>query len=59
MRTLKEFAKDSATAKGARKRRIPAPKVAKAKRLRKSEVEVAEDEIIAGGMEEYCSVLQF
>ena len=35
------------------------PVVAEAKRTRKSEVEVAENEIKAMGLENHCSVLQF
>ena len=38
-----------------RKRKSPAPAGVKAKKARKSEMEVAEDEIAAGGMGDYCS----
>jgi hypothetical protein len=41
-----------------RKRKSPAPAGVKAKKARRSEAEVAEDEIAAGGMGDYCSVLQ-
>ena len=40
------------------KRKSPAPAGAKAKKARRSEAEVAEDEIAVGGMGDYCSVLQ-
>jgi hypothetical protein len=59
-RAVKEAAKEAAgaTGKRGRKRKSPAPVAAKAKKARRSEVEVAEDEIEAGGMGNYCSVLQ-
>jgi hypothetical protein len=41
-----------------RKRKSTVPVAAKSKKIR-SELEVAEDEIAAEGMEDYCSVLQF
>jgi hypothetical protein len=44
--------------KSGRKRASTASTGAKAKRTRRSEVEAAEDEIVAGGMEDYCSVFQ-
>ena len=55
-RAAKEAA--AATGKRGRKRKSTAPAGTKAKRARRSEVEVAEDEIAAGGMGNYCSVLQ-
>jgi hypothetical protein len=57
----KRDAKDAAVVKGKRgpKRKSSAPMLAEAKRTRKSEVEVAEDEIKAMGLENHCSVLQF
>ena len=57
----KRAEKEQATAgKGnrGRKRKNTVLVAAKSKRAR-SEVEIAEDEIAAGGMEYYCSVLQF
>jgi hypothetical protein len=56
----KVAAKEAAAGKGklGRKRKSPAPVEAKAKKARRSEAEVAEDEIAAGGMGNYCSVLQ-
>jgi len=59
-RAAKEAAKEAAAVnrKGGRKRKSPAPAGAKAKKARRSEAEVAEDEIAAGGMGDYCSVLQ-
>jgi hypothetical protein len=60
-RAAKEAVKDSSAAKGrrGRKRKYPTPAVAKTKKARKSEVEIAEGEIAATGMEGYCSVMQF
>lgn len=49
---------EAATKKCGRKRACPTPTGAKAKKARRSEVEVAEDEIAAGGPGDYCSVLQ-
>lgn len=57
----KRSARQQATggkAKRGRKRKSPTPEAGKAKKARRSEVEVAEDEIAAGGMGDYCSVLQ-
>jgi hypothetical protein len=56
----KRAAKEAAAAskKRGRKRETPAPAGAKAKKARRSEVEAAEDEIAAGRMGDYCSVLQ-
>jgi hypothetical protein len=45
--------------KRGRKRKGSAPVVAEAKRTRKSEMEVAESEIEALGLEDHCSILQF
>jgi hypothetical protein len=55
----KRNAKEAAVVKEKRglKRKSSAPVVAQAKRTRKSEVEVAEDEIEAMGLGNYCSVL--
>jgi hypothetical protein len=47
--------------KGVRKRKCPetqATDARKTKTARKSELEVAEDEIVAAGMKDHCSVLQ-
>ena len=58
----KRAAKEEATAgkgKRRRKRKSSAPEAGKAKKARRSEVEVAEDEIAALGMENHCSALQF
>jgi hypothetical protein len=54
-------AKEATMVKGKRgpKRKSSAPTLARAKRTRRSEVEVAEDEIKAMGLESHCSVLQF
>jgi len=54
-------AKEASVVKGkpGRKRKSSAPMAAQAKRTRRSEVEVAEQEIEAEGMGNYCSVLQF
>jgi hypothetical protein len=41
------------------KRKKPTSEGAKAKKVRRSEVEVAEDEIIVAGMEGFCSIIQF
>jgi hypothetical protein len=59
-RAAKKAAKEAAAVKGVCgwKRKIPAPEAAKAKKARRSEAEVAEDEIAASGMGNYCSVLQ-
>jgi hypothetical protein len=58
-RTAKEAARETAAALGKRdrKRKSPALVGMKAKKARTSEAEVAEDEIAAGGMEDYRSVL--
>ena len=60
-RAAKEAAKETAAASGkrGRKRKSPTPVGTKVKKARRSEAEVAEDEIAAGGMEDYCSVLRF
>ena len=58
-RAAKEAQETAGKGKRGRKRKSPAPAGAKAKKARRSEVEVAEDEIAAGGMENHCSVLQF
>jgi hypothetical protein len=60
-RAAKEAAKEAAAASGkrGRKRTSPAPAEATAKRTRRSEVEVAEDEIAAAGLRDHCSVLRF
>jgi len=57
---IKRDAKEAAAVKAKRgpKRKSFAPVVVQAKRARKSEVEVAEDEIEALGLGNYCSVLQ-
>jgi hypothetical protein len=57
----KRGAKEASVVKGkpGRKRKSSAPMAAQAKRTRRSEVEVAEQEIEAEGMGNYCSVLQF
>ena len=55
-RAAKEAA--AASKKRGRKRKSAAPAGVKAKKARGSEVEVAEDEIAAGGMGSYCSVPQ-
>jgi len=54
-------AREAVPKKGKRgpKRKSSTPVLAKAKRTRKSEVEAAEDEIKAMGLENHCSVLQF
>ena len=49
----------TASQKRGRKRKSPALAEAKAKKARRSEAEVAEDEIAAAGLENHCSVLQF
>ncbi len=59
-RAAKEAAKGTVAVKGVRggkRKTAAAPEAAKAKKAR-SEVEVAENEIAASGMENYCSVLQ-
>jgi hypothetical protein len=59
-RAANEAIKDDAGVKGKRgRKRRNSTSVVKAKKARKSEVEVAEDEIAAVGMEDYCSVIQF
>jgi hypothetical protein len=60
-RAAKESAKDDNTAesKRGRKRKSTVSETVKVKEARRSEVEIAEDEIAAGGMEDYCSVFQF
>ena len=57
----KRDGKEAVPAKGirGRKRKSSAPVVVEAKRARKSEVEVAEGEIEALGLGNYCSVLKF
>jgi len=59
-RAAKDAAKEAAAASGksGRKRKSPVPAGQKAKKVRRSEVEVAEDEIAAGGMGDYCSILR-
>lgn len=59
-RAAKEAAKEAAEATGkrGRKRRSLASVAAKTKKARRGEVGVAKDEIGAGGMGNYCSVLQ-
>jgi hypothetical protein len=59
----KRAAKEAETSKGGRGRKRKRPSgegtvVRKAKKSRKSELEVAKDEIVAAGMEDHCSVLQ-
>jgi len=56
----KRDAKETAVVKGkpGRKRKASAPVAAQAKRTRRSEVEVAMQEIEAEGLGSYCSVLQ-
>lgn len=56
----KRDTKEAAVVKGnpGRKRKSSAPVLKEAKRTRRSELEVAEEEIEAGGLENYCSVLQ-
>ena len=60
-RAAKEAAKEAAAAKGklGRKRKNPMPEATKAKKVRRSEAEVAEEEIAAAGLEDHCFVLQF
>jgi hypothetical protein len=58
----KRDAKEAVVVKGKRgrpKRKSSAPVLVEAKRTRKSEVEAAEDEIKAMGLENHCSILQF
>jgi hypothetical protein len=59
-RAAKETVKDNAAVKGkrSRKRKNSTPKVAKAKKAQRSEVEVAEDEIATASMGDYCSFPQ-
>ena len=54
----KRDAKEAAVVKGkpGRKRKSSAPVAAQAKRTKRSELEVAKDEIEAEGMGNYCSV---
>ena len=56
----KRDTKEAAVVKGnpSRKRKSSAPVLKEAKRTRRSELKVAEEEIEAGGLENYCSVLQ-
>ena len=56
----KRDTKEAAVVKGkpGRKRKSSAPVLKEAKRTRRSKLEVAEEEIEAGGLENYCSVLQ-
>lgn len=59
-RAAKEEASES-KGRGGRKWKGPATQEAaakKTKKVRRSEIEVAEDEIVAAGMEDHCSVLQ-
>ena len=57
----KHDAKEAVPVKGKRgqKRKRSAPVVVEAKRARKSEVEIVEEEIEALGLGNYCSVLKF
>ena len=58
----KRAAKEEATAgkgKRGRKRKSPAPEAEMVKKARRSEVEVAEDEIAVAGLGDHCSVFQF
>ena len=57
----KRTAKEEAIAgkgKRGRKRKSPSPEAEKAKKARRSEVELAENEIAIAGMGNHCSVLQ-
>jgi hypothetical protein len=56
----KRDAKEASVTKGklGRKRKSDAPVAAQVKRTQKSELEVAEQEIKAEGMRDYCSILQ-
>ena len=56
----KRDTKEAAVVKGkpGRKRRSSALVLKEAKRTRRSKLEVAEEEIEAGGLDNYCSVLQ-
>jgi hypothetical protein len=58
--TAKEVVKKDAQVKGKRdrKRKNPVPEKIKAKRVRRSEVEVVKDGIAAGGIRDYRSVFQ-
>ncbi len=57
---VKRDAKEAVVVKGkrGRKRKASAPEQRQAKRTRKSEIEVVEEQIEAEGMGNYCSVLQ-
>ena len=56
----KEAAKEAAASgKRGRQHKGPAPAEATAKRARRSEVEVAEDQVAAAGLRDHCSVLRF
>jgi hypothetical protein len=59
----KRGAKETETSKGRRgqKRKSPSEEgapVTKVKKARKTKLEAAEDEIVAAGMEDHCSILQ-
>lgn len=58
---MKRDAKEAAAGKGkpGQKRKSAAPVGVPAKRARKNELEAAEEEIKAHGLENYCSILQF
>jgi hypothetical protein len=60
-RAAKEATTNTVATKGkrGRKPKNSEQETAKTKKQRKTEVEVARDEISAGGLEDYCSVLQF
>lgn len=60
-RAVRDAAKDSAVAKGkpGRKHKGTMSALPEVEKARKSEVEIVEDEIVAGGIEDYCSILQF
>jgi hypothetical protein len=49
---------DAATKTNSKKRKRPDAVKAQTKKARRSEIEVAEDEIVAGEMSEYCSVFR-
>ena len=55
-RAAKEAA--AASKQRSRKCKSTAPAGTKAKKARRSDVEIAEDEIAAGGMGNYCSIFQ-
>ena len=57
-RRAEKVAETAAKKKGGRKRKGPVAARARAKRAKKTELEVAEDEIAAEGMADYCSVFQ-